>query len=144
MSAAVKTGGVRLTLDGLRETYTICRLPRDADVPAWAARATDDEGREIEFSSISRTADELSIVRPSRDVPADLTARTDGWRGLKVRGPLDLATSGILLTILLPLGTVQIPGFPVATYETDYLFVREQDRSRAIEVLRSAGHTVND
>lgn len=133
----------RLTLDLLRETYTICRLPPDADVPAWASRARDDEGREVEFSSISRTADELSIIRPGRDVPGDVAQRSDGWRALRIRGPLDLSTSGILLTVLLPLGRMQIPAVPVATFDTDYLFVRGSDLACAVDALRSAGHTVN-
>ena len=127
---------MQLTLDLLREMYSICRLPPDAELPAGAFQSPG-------FSSVSRTAEELSIICPADDAPADVAQRSDGWRALKIRGPLDLSTSGILLKALLPLGERRIPVFSVATFDTDYLFVREQDLMRAVEALRSAGHLVH-
>ena len=48
-------------------TFAICRLAADAPIPTWA---TGD------FVSITRTADELSIVCPQDHVPDDVKART--------------------------------------------------------------------
>lgn len=33
--------------------------------------------------------------------------------------------------------------FPVATYQTDYLFLKEKELAEAVEVLRAKGHEVS-
>ena len=60
-----------LTLDVLAETLAICRLDAQESIPAWAIQG--------EFISITRTAEELSIVCPVRWVPA-WTKGDGGWR----------------------------------------------------------------
>ena len=51
----------RLALIPLGSRFAICRLDRDAVIPAWAAGG--------EFASITRTAEELSIVCPAETEP---------------------------------------------------------------------------
>ena len=51
----------------LPDTFAIVRLPPTDDVPKWATAP---------FVSITRTADELSIVCRETAVPADLAANT--------------------------------------------------------------------
>ena len=121
-----------LTLSILPDTYTICRLDRDA-VPLWAA-AND-------FISITRTTDELSIVCRDRNVPDNATCDR-GWRVFKVEGPLDLSLTGVLASLAGPLAEAQINLFVVSTYDTDYLLVKEANLMRAVDVLRQASHIV--
>jgi hypothetical protein len=122
-----------VTLDLMPGSYAICRLDPHAAVPPWAAR-----GR---FSSITRTADELSIVCASDDVPDAVPAQRER-RGLTVRGPLDFSLVGIVAALAGVLAASSISIFVVATYDTDYLFLRDADLDRALAALRSAGHTV--
>jgi hypothetical protein len=63
-----------------------------------------------------------------------------GWRGLKVVGPLDFALTGVAAALTAPLAEAQV--LPIATYDTDYLFVREETMSRAVAALEAAGHRV--
>lgn len=128
-----------LTLTLLPGTFAICRLAPDASIPAWAH--ADSIGT-ASFLSITRTADELSIVCPQSAIPDDITADRD-WRCLKVEGPFDLtADTGVLATLAAPLANAGIGIFTVSTYDTDHLLVNEANLDRAIAALTAAGHTI--
>ena len=123
-----------LTLHVLRESYAICRLAPSAEIPAWASTGS--------FRCQVRTPEELSIVCAEAAVPAEVEA-SRGWRALKLDGPFDFSAIGVLLRVAQPLAEERISILPVATYETDYVFVAESGLTRAIEVLRRAGHMVH-
>lgn len=123
-----------LTLTILPEVLAICRLSTDEVVPAWTMLG--------EFVSITHTRDELSIVCATENVPPDVQADR-GWRAFKVEGPLDLGLTGILASLANPLAAAQINLFAVATFDTDYLLVKEYNLARACETLRQAGHVVH-
>jgi hypothetical protein len=124
----------RLTLSALSEAFAICRLSPDAPIPAWA-----DHGP---FVSVTRTHDELSIVCPQVNVPAEVRAERD-WRCLKVEGSFALdGTIGVLLALAAPLAEAQVSIFAMSTFDTDYLLIQEKDLTRAIEALEWAGHRV--
>jgi hypothetical protein len=122
-----------VTLDLLPGSYAICRLDATAAVPSWATRPG--------FSSITRTADELSIVCATDAVPDAVHAQR-GYRGLAVRGPLDFSVVGIVASLAGALAAAAISIFVVSTHDTDYLFVRDADLGRAVATLRDAGHAV--
>lgn len=121
-----------LTLSVLPETLAICRLEREASVPEWAMG---------EFVSITRTPDELSIVCNERDVPPGVKADR-GWRALKIEGPLDLALTGVLASIAVPLAEARINIFAISTFDTDYVLVKADRVTEAIRVLRTSGHMI--
>ena len=113
--------------------FAICRLSADAPTPLWATRGT--------FSSITRTARELSIACAADDAPADVQAER-GYRGFAVRGPLDFNMVGVIAALSTALAAAGLSIFVVSTYDTDYPFVRAADLDRAAATLRDAGHTV--
>jgi hypothetical protein len=123
-----------LPLTVLPDRYALCQLPATTAIPAWAVAPSP-------FVSISRTPTELSIVTVERAVPDELPAER-GYRVLKVRGPLPLDLIGVFVAIGAPLAEAGISIFPIATYETDYVLVRETDLDRAVEALRGAGHVI--
>lgn len=118
----------------LKKTYAIASLAPDETVPEWAS---DDE-----FTSVTITGDELSIVAPQEIVPTDVIVDRE-WRCLKLEGPLDLDVTGVLAAILVPLADAGIPAFPVATYQTDYILLKEKSLVEALQVLRSQGHDIS-
>lgn len=124
-----------LSLKVLPEILAVCRLPADADVPPWAVA-----GR---FFSITRTADEMSVVCPEPSIPETVESAT-GWRALKVEGPLDFSLTGVLSSLAGPLAEAGIPIFTLSTYETDYLLVKGERLEAAVAVLREAGHRVGE
>lgn len=125
-----------LTLTLLPAPLAVCRLSTNDPMPAWAAGARS-------FISITRTATELSIVADEDVVPAEVKAER-GYRALRVEGPLPLNLVGILVAIAEPLAAAGVPIFPIATYDTDYVLLRESDVSKAATSLRAAGHAVID
>ena len=110
--------------------YAIVRMAQDAPVPDWAAKG--------DVSSITRTADELSIVCPAANLPPQVHSPLR-WICLKLEGPFPFSQTGVLLSFVEPLSTNNIPIFAISTYDTDYVFIQEADL-RALDVLRAAGH----
>ena len=117
----------------MREAAGICKLPADEPIPQWACQG--------EFFSITKTAEELSIVCAESAIP-DGALCEKGWKLLKIRGMLDFALVGILANVSTALAKAGISIFVVSTYNTDYIMVRAVDLDRAVEKLREQGHEV--
>lgn len=113
--------------------FALCRFEAQAAVPAWARGAA--------FSSVTRTADELSIVCEEAGVPGDVRHER-GWRCLKLVGPFDLGLVGVLVSVLQPLAGAAVSIYALSTFDTDYVLVRGGQLSEAIAALREAGHGV--
>lgn len=122
-----------LVIQLLPGEFAIARLPADAPVPAWADAKT--------FSAVTRTADELSILCPAAQVPAD-TKHEGGWRILKLRGPFNFTETGILSSVLDPLAFSGISILALSTFDTDYVLVKATELEAAIRTLRHADHTI--
>ena len=122
-----------LTITTLEKSYAICRLEPDAPVPDWAVSAT--------FCSVTRTRSELSIVCESAQVPQEVQAERDR-RVLRIEGPLAFDLTGVLASVAEPLAKAGISIFSVATYDTDYVLVSDEDFQEAARVLQAAGHEV--
>lgn len=118
-----------LTLQVLKKKLAICRLESSSPIPSWALNVQSD------FLSITKTADELSIVCEQSIVPKDVKSVKD-WVAFKVEGPLDFALTGILSSLLAPLATEKISIFAISTYDTDYILVQEKDLEAATLVLK--------
>jgi len=112
----------------------VCRLPPDAPIPAWASGSAA-------FSSITRTSEELSIVWPENGVPADVKQES-GWKMFKVEGPLEFGLTGILASVASPLAQAGISIFSIATFNTDYVLVKDAKVAEAVKALQAAGHTI--
>lgn len=113
-------------------TYAIIRLAPDSAIPAWAPKG--------EFTSITRTADELSVVCPAENVPPDVHS-PHRWICLKLEGPFAFSQTGVLLSFIRPLSENGIPIFAISTYDTDYVLIEEDNIGGATDALREAGHT---
>ena len=121
--------GLQLCL--LPDLLAVCRLEPDAALPAWVAGPG--------FVNITRTDEELSIVVAQDRVPDGVMAVAP-WQALKVQGPLDFALTGILAAITAPLATAGISLFAIATYDTDYVLVKQDRMQEALAALIAAGH----
>jgi uncharacterized protein len=119
----------------LEGRLSICRLDAGVEIPAWATEAS--------FFSVTRTEDELSIVCPEEVVPEGVSGER-GWRALKLEGPFELSTVGILASIAAPLAEAGVSIFAVSTFDTDYLLVRGEQLDFAVDTLREHGHRISD
>src|SRR5205809_7215931 len=93
-----------LTLLMLDDTFAICRLSSTASIPSWATVG--------DFFSITRTADELSVVCPQKTVPERMKCER-GWRGLRVDGTIPFSVVGVLASLTGPLAEAGISLFTI-------------------------------
>lgn len=124
-------------LTQLAGQYAVCRIAAGSPVPAWAAEALATGG----FCSVTRTAEELSVVCEASHAPEGVQAARD-WACFQLRGPFDFGETGVLAALLAPLAAAGIGIFAVSTYDTDYILVNQENAWATAEVWRAAGHSV--
>jgi len=115
--------------------YAICRLPANAPLPAGLGGSSG-------VVSVTWTPDELSIMCPTEQVPANAVVETP-WRCFRVAGPVNLALTGILASIVTPLADARVNIFAFSTFDTDYLLVPAVRLAEATAALTSAGHRLS-
>ncbi len=111
--------------------YAIVRLAPNSVVPDWATRG--------DFTSITRSGDELSIVCPTDNLPKDIDSGPR-WICLKLEGPFPFSQTGVLLSFIEPLSRNGVPIFAISTYDTDYVLIQEEYAGLALDTLREASH----
>lgn len=121
---------MQLRLSILPQRLAVCRLDANTPTPSWPRGS---------FTSVTRTPDELSIICDDDAVPADMKAER-GWRAIKVEGPIPFEMTGVAAALIAPLAEARISVFLLATFDTDYLLLKEEVFGRALELLRAAGH----
>lgn len=111
----------------------VFKLPPSTNIPLWVF--------ECSFFSITRTYEELSIFCTDKAIPEDILAERN-WACFKIVEELDFTTAGILASLANPLAEANISIFSISTFDSDYILVRRENLSKAIEVLKAVGHTV--
>ena len=124
-----KRGGMKLKF--LKSDFSVCKL-RDL------SRLNLASG----LYFLSKTADELSLVCFTEDVPDNTVIADHGWRAFRVEGPLDFSLVGILSRIAQILAGRNISIFAVSTYDTDYVLVKADKIDEAREVLLQSGYDI--
>jgi hypothetical protein len=96
---------------------------------------------EADIFFIAKTFDEISIV-----IPQSITISSDevekDWRALEVVGPLDFSLTGILSNLSTVLANEKISIFAISTFDTDYILVKQNTLTAAVEALRANQYLV--
>lgn len=124
-----------LTLTALPDRYAVIRLDAGSAIPHWAVQTPG-------FFSVTRTADELSVVCGERHVPTSIDAER-GWRGFKLEGPFPFNAVGVLKSVLDPLAEARVGILAISTFDTDYVLVKAAQFEQAVTALTRFGHAVN-
>lgn len=111
--------------------FTVCKLMSVGDLPSG-----------IDFCFTAKTDEEISLVCKTEDVPEKTLVRDDGWKGFRIEGILDFSLIGILSKISAILAENKVGIFAVSTYNTDYIFVKEENFDKAINALKDNGYDV--
>jgi len=90
------------------------------------------------FYSITNTGEEISIISDCKTKFPDIKS-SEGWKCFKVEGILDFSLVGIINEITAPLKDHKISVIVISTYNTDYIFVKNESFRTAIEVFRLSG-----
>ena len=117
-----------LTLRLLSGKLAVARLAASAPLPVWLDLAA------APLASVVRTGEELSIVCPAALVPEGVQCARD-WRAFRIAGVIDFALTGVLASVLNPLGEAGVGIFALSTFDTDYILVRTDQLSQARAAL---------
>lgn len=120
-----------MELKKLELDFTVCKV-----------FSINDIGLGSEYFFIGKTDEELSLVCPTKDVPQKTSERDDGWKGFRIQGVLDFSLIGILSKLTGILAENGIGVFAVSTFNTDYVFVKQENFARALDALKSSGYSV--
>ena len=120
-----------MELKTLPYRFTVCKLMSVGDLPS-----------DVDFCFTAKTDEEISLVCKTEDVPEKTLVRDDGWKGFRIEGVLDFSLIGILSKISAILAENKVGIFAVSTYNTDYIFVKEENFNKAINALKGNGYDV--
>ena len=95
-----------------------------------------------EYCFIGKTDEEKSLVCITSDVPSNVTHRDDGWKGFRLQGIWDFSLIGILSKIAALLAENSISIFAISTYNTDYVFIKEENFQKALDILKHSGYEI--
>lgn len=123
----------KLTLKLLTQSFAIHSLAANSAIPNQVFSAP------IYF--IAKTADELSLVVPET-IKIDSDEVESDWRGFEVVGPLDFSLTGILSRISTVLADEKISIFAISTFDTDYILVKANNVSNAIDALKDNNYQI--
>ena len=120
-----------MELKVIDKEFSVCKVSDFSEI---------DTGQPYIFTG--STDEERSLVCPTELVPGNTIERNDGWRAFRIEGVLDFSQIGILSKISKCLADNGIGIFAISTFNTDYVLTKENDFSKAIEVLELAGYTI--
>ena len=95
-----------------------------------------------EYSFIGKTDEEKSLVCVTSDVPPNVIACDDGWKGFRIQGILDFSLIGILSKIAQILAKNSISIFAISTYSTDYVLIKSENYQKALDILKHSGYEI--
>lgn len=122
---------IMITLIPLPDTFIIYKMEEGQEIPPQMLSAG--------FFSVTSTAEEVSVVTNCpRNFP--MFKSDKGWKAFKIEGILDLSLTGILYDIIQPLKDNNISVFVISTFNTDYIFVKEENFLKASEIFNFSDH----
>ena len=126
-------GDMTIQLMRVPGEYAANRLAPGAAVPesVWASP----------FVSVSRSADELSIITDA-GIHLEAQSTVGPWLAYRVAGTIDFSVTGVMSALTAPLAEAGLGILGVSTYDTDYILVHA-DAGEAAEIAwRAAGINV--
>jgi uncharacterized protein len=118
----------------LPDDYAVCRLQAGTAFPAGLDLTSG-------VVSVTWTPTEISVICPAAQAPADGLVNTP-WRCFRVNGPVNVALTGILASLVRPLAEARVNIFAFSTHDTDYVLVPSVRLTEALAALSGAGHRV--
>jgi hypothetical protein len=121
-------------LRALAEPVSVLRRDPGDTVPAWVWKSG-------ELVSVTRTADELSIICSSETIGSEPGA-VGPYVAYRVDDILDFTLTGVLSSLLEPLADVGISILALSTHDTDWILVPGDRAAEAAAEWRRRGHTI--
>jgi uncharacterized protein len=117
-----------ITLIPLAGIFTICQVSDYGKIPPEIFKS--------EFYSITKTGEEISVITDCKTKFPDIKS-SEGWKCFMVEGILDFSLVGIINAITGPLKDNKITVNVISTFNTDYIFVKEESFLSAMEIFKT-------
>jgi hypothetical protein len=121
-------------LRSLKDPVSVLRRHPGDSVPAWVWKSG-------ELVSVTRTADELSIICATETIGAEPGA-VGPYIAYLVDEVLDFTLTGVLSSLLEPLTEAGVSILALSTHDTDWILVPADRADEAAKAWRRRGHTV--
>lgn len=118
-------------LQVLDEKFCFSKLPQFAEIPSVFLKG--------EMCFISRTDEELAVVSPEFMAPNNVQAEL-GFRCIRVAERIPLDATGVIAALVQPLDQEKISVLTISTFDTLYIFFREEVLEKVVSVLQNAGY----
>ncbi|GLC81240.1 ACT domain-containing protein [Lacrimispora brassicae] len=89
-----------------------------------------------EFTFISTTDNELSIISESHLVPDDILKVENGWKCLRIAEDASFEKYGMIAFLANIIAAQKTSTLVVGTYDTDYLFIKQEKFEQVIQALK--------
>jgi len=121
----------KLKFQLLEDKFAISKLPSFAELPAVF--------REGEMCFIMRTDEDLTIISPEFMAPNNVQQEV-GFRCIRTVGEKPANGNRLISFITKPLEDNGIGFLTVSTFNTDYIFLPEENLAKATQLLHKLGH----
>lgn len=91
-----------------------------------------------QFTFISRTDNEVSVISESHLVPDDCLIVESGWRCLRIAEDASFEKYGMIAFLANIIAAQKTSTLVVGTYDTDYLFIKEERFEQVINALKDS------
>src|SRR5947208_1793846 len=109
-----------LTLRFYSDALSICSLDPVGTAPA------DILAHSLTY--FMRTADEATLICPTKLVPANVLKAEAGWIAIEFVGPFAFTETGILAQVANPLAAAGVAIIVLSTFGTDYVLIKADKR----------------
>jgi hypothetical protein len=103
-------------------------------------KSWEDVKHQDEFVFLAKTDHELSLVCDTEDVPKDCIIVEHGWRCFRIAENAAFEKYGMIAGIANIVANEKTGIFVVATYDTDYILIKENKFTDVINVLKKEGY----
>ncbi|MFI3174178.1 MAG: ACT domain-containing protein [Bacillota bacterium] len=114
-----------MEIEMIPENFTVCKVEDFSEV-----------NFDHKFIFLVKTDEENSLVCPTKIAPKNVILREDNWRAFRVKGVLDFSLVGVLAKIATVLANEDISIYAVSTYNTDYIFVKDEVFEKAVGLVK--------
>ena len=96
-----------------------------------------------QFTFTGSTDSEKSLICKKENVPDNVLNIDEGYAGLRIKGILDFSLIGILAKIAGILASRAISIVAVSTFDTDYIFIKQDKLEEAVNALKANRYIIN-
>lgn len=120
-----------MTLKIIPHNFSVCKV-----------KSFDEINLESEYCFTGKTDEEFSLVCITENKPDDIIECEDNWKCFRIEGVLNFSLIGILSEISSLFAENKIGIFAVSTFNTDYIFTKNENFEKALKLLNDTGHNI--